>query len=94
MKINKWLTINRNGACRITASKPRMEWDEISVLLNINLPDALFERPRLEASIDIPEEAVKADIISAEVLDNVKDVVKKATDLELNINVIKEDEDE
>jgi len=91
MKVKKWLTINKNGAARLTSGKPGIAWDEISILLEINLPDELFRRPRLEAKIDIPKEAVGPDVLSSEVVENVQEAIEKATGLTFSINVIKEE---
>ena len=50
MKLSKWLTISSNGSAKITASKPYLDANQVSMKLNINLPDALFEKPALVAS--------------------------------------------
>ena len=94
MKIKKWLTINSGGFARITQRKPSITWDEISILLDINLPDALFRKPRLEAKIEIPQEAVGPDVLNSEVVENVKEAIEQATGLTFSINVIKNEEEE
>lgn len=91
MNVNKWLTINSRGSARLTQSKPRLEWNEISVKLQINLPNELFNRPRLEAKIEIPKEAAGPDLITTEVVENVKEAIETATGLTFSINVIKEE---
>ena len=93
MKIEKWLTITESGRARLTVVKPDISWDEISILLEINLPNALFDKPRLEAKIDIPEEAAIQNPITSEVVENVQEAIKTATGLTFSINVIKETED-
>ena len=91
MNINKWLTINSNGAARLTSGKPAIEWNEISIYLDINVPEALFKKPRLEAKINIPTEAAGPDVISTEVVENVKEAIETATGLTFSINGIKEE---
>lgn len=93
MEIFKWLTINERGAARITRGKPSIRWDEVSIALNINLPDALFDKPRLEAKINIPEEAAAKETITTEVVENVKEAIETATGLTFSINVVKEEEE-
>ncbi len=88
MKVQKWLTVNSKGACRITASRPGLGWDEISIALELNLPNALFERPRLKAKITIPDEAVRTEIIDSVITDNVQEAIEKATGLTFSIDVI------
>jgi len=94
MKVKKWLTINSRGSARLTQSKPSSYADEISILLEINLPDELFRKPRLEAKIDIPKEAAGPDVLSSEVVENVKEAIEKSTGLTFSINVIKNEEKE
>ncbi len=89
MKVQKWLTINSRGSARLTQTKPHLDWNEISIALEVNLPDALFDKPRLEARIDIPEEAATPNLIDAHVVENVQEAIKQATGLEFSINVIR-----
>ena len=93
MNVKNWLTINSKGSARLTKSKPQMLADEVSVLLEVNLPDALFRKPRLQAKIDIPEDAVGPDLIDSGVMENMQDAIHQATGLEFSINVIKSEED-
>ena len=88
MKIEKWLTISSLGSARITAKKPDLKWNEISMKLDISLPDSLFQKPYLEASITIPEEAAVPSLITSEVVENVKEAINMSTELELNVSVI------
>lgn len=89
MRVRHWLTINERGSARLTKSKPSLRWDEISILLELNIPDALFDRPRLEAKIDIPKEAVGPDLININVIENVKEAIEQAVGLDFSINVVK-----
>ena len=95
MNIKKWLTVNSKGAARITQGKPNeVSWDEVSILLDINLPDELFRRPRLEAKINIPEDAATPDVLNSEVVENVREAIEQSTGLQFSINVIKEESKE
>lgn len=93
MKLSKWLTISSRGATRMTNSKPRLNADEISMNLNIELPDALFQKPALVASITVPNEAAVSEVISSIVYDNVEEAIETATGLTFAISVVKADED-
>lgn len=94
MKINNWLTVKNNGSCRLTKSKPGVDCNEVSIQLEINLPDALFAKPRLEAKITVPDEAAATEIIESVVSDNVQDAIEQATGLTFSISVVKEDDKE
>ena len=93
MKTNAWLTINRRGAMRMTKGQPGLNWDEVSIKLEVDLPDDLFKRPRLQANIKIPQEAAQPQDISAETIEDCKDAIKTATGLEMHITVVKDEEE-
>jgi len=92
MNVKKWLTITSRGCARLTQSPPSVRANEISIRLEINLPNELFRKPRLEAKIDIPKEAAGPDCMNSEVVENVQEAIKQATGLEFSINVIKPEE--
>jgi len=56
MKVNAWLTINNRGSTRLTKSKPNLDWNEVTMYLNVELPDSLFKRPQIQANIKIDGE--------------------------------------
>lgn len=89
MKVKKWLTINHKGGCRITKGQPGLDWDEVAIRLEIDLPDALFRKPRLEAKITVPDEAAVPGVINAVVADNVQEAIEQATGLTFSIAITK-----
>lgn len=91
MKIKKWLTVASNKSARLTAGKPSLDWDEVSIMLEVDIPDAMFKRPRLEAKITVPDEAAAAETINASVSDNVQEAIEQATGLTFSISVAKPD---
>lgn len=93
MKTNGWLTINNRGSMKLTKNQPGLDWNEVSVKIEVDLPSELFSRPRLQASIKIPNDAVGPDVINSTVIANCKDAIKSVTGLEMKISVIKEDEE-
>ena len=56
MRIKNWLTINNKGTARLTKNKPGLEWNEVTLQLNVEIPDSLFVRPQLSANIKIEGE--------------------------------------
>lgn len=88
MIIKKWLTVNKQGSTRLTASAPALEVDEITMQLEVSIPDALFRKPRLQASITIPESAATPEVFSTEVVDNVQELIRQATGLEMVVKVV------
>lgn len=88
MKLPFFLTINSKGSVKATKNKPSLDWNEISIQMNLILPDALFRKPQLSANITIPDEAAVSKVISADVQDNVKEAIEQATGMEVKLNLI------
>ncbi len=84
----------RSYTTRVTKSNPALDSDEIAVKIVIDIPEALFDKPSLEARVTIPEEAVSKPVITAEVIDNVEQIIKQNTGFEVKliaIEPVKED---
>lgn len=79
---------------RVTKTSPSLDKNEIALRIEVNVPDAVFEKPQLEATINVPEEAVNAPVISAEVVDNVEEIIKQNTGFEVKLNLVKPEEEE
>ena len=73
---------------KITKNAPNLNRNEICMKLNIDVPVSLFLKPSLEASITVPPDCISPVIITPEIQDNIKDIIKQNTDLDLNITVV------
>lgn len=73
---------------RLALKKPSLAKDEIAVKVTISVPDALFNRPQLQASITIPESAVTAPVVNATVLDNIQEVLSQQTGLDVAVRLV------
>lgn len=91
MQISKYLVVrkisNWNAAARITHKKPSLRADEISIALTISIPDALFQKPALKAEIKIDEKIIPQQI-SAEVIDNLKQIISDNLNLTVEISQV------
>lgn len=85
-----WLVINSKGSVRVSKKPPKINGNEISIGLNLNIPNAIFERPRLVANVTIPDELVKEEILSTTVIDNIKEQIIQSTGLDFNVTVVKQ----
>ena len=88
MKVQKWLTISRNGTAKISVNRPYMAVDEIAILLSLDIPDALITKPKLVAEIKVPETSVTPEQMTAEVTDNIAEAIKSVTGLEMRVSVV------
>jgi hypothetical protein len=92
MKVSNWLVINKNGVKAVRKQKPALDWDEIAIKVNLEIPNELFQRPTLEATVqvtDIPNNAYKPDVI----LDTV-DLIEQQTGAKINFTVVPVEEAE
>lgn len=71
---------------RVTRRKPgSVAGDEVAMAMSINIPDSLFIKPVLQASISIPDMPSGLEI-TTEVTDNIAAIIKEQTGITLNIS--------
>lgn len=87
MKKEFYLTVNSNGTTKTTKSKPALDWNEIAIHVKLDLPDSLFRKPQLNATISVPESAVEPREITAEMQDNIKDAIEVSTGMEIRLSI-------
>lgn len=85
-----WLVINKNGIKAVRRTKPALEYNEIAVKINLEIPKELFERPLIEASLkikDIPNNAYNPDIII-----NTKELIEQQTGAKIEFKLLSTEE--
>ena len=88
MIVEFYLVVSKNGAVRTVKSRPNLSWDEIAIKQNLELPNAIFQRPMLEATVKIPNEAALPEAIPADVVENVKEAIEQAAGIEVRLRVV------
>lgn len=91
MKAPFYLIVKKNGSTRTMKTKPDLKWDEISIHINLELPDNLFKKPTLSAEIKLSDKECPGFELTPEVRDNIKDAVKQHTGVELKITITPEE---
>lgn len=81
------MVITDGGSIKAVKNKPDLKWNEISIGLQIEVPAQLFQKPRIEATLVIPESAAGADAVEADVRENVREAIEQATGLEVRLSV-------
>lgn len=91
MKIERYLIVGKTEryapTARITSGKPSLNSHEVAVFLSLDIPDSLFERPQLSATLSIPASSVGQTTIDAAVVDNIHGVVQRELGIDLNISL-------
>lgn len=100
MRLTRYIAVKKYGSkhwpkysARMTAGNPALSANEVAMRVTLELPDALFEKPQLQASIVVPDDAVAAPIIDATVLDNIKETLSQNLGVDLNIEIVEQADD-
>lgn len=80
------------GAIRLTKKKPSTASDEIAVCLDIEIPDNLFIKPTLHASVSVPDGPPHGGIITADVADNIAAIIHQQTGFSVSVTAPQESE--
>lgn len=67
-------------------NKPALDWDEVAILVNLEVPNELFRRPTIEATLtvsDVPNNAYKPDIVI-----NTAELIEQQTGAKINFTVV------
>lgn len=88
MNLIFYLVVKESGVVKTCKSKPSLKNDEISIRIQMQIPNALFQKPILSANIIVPHEAVHNKIIEPQIKDNIKDAIQQAAGMEVKINFV------
>lgn len=92
MKIERFLVVGKKkhqkASARLAVNSPALDSHEVAVKINLDIPDELFTKPQLQASITIPSDSVNPPIIDAEVVDNIQELISKEIGVDLSIALV------
>lgn len=89
MKVSQWLAINKNGITKVRKTKPALDWDEIAIKVQLDIPDDLFRRPIIEATLVVKD--VPNNVYEPEIVLNTKDLIEQQTGAKINFTVVKDE---
>lgn len=88
MKAPFYLVADNNGKVRVTKTQPALNWNEISIKMDLELPDSLFKKPFLSANIIVKGSDVSPTIISPEIKNNIEQSIKQHNGIELKLTIV------
>jgi len=94
MHTSFWAVVSRNGSITTRKTRPSVRMDEVAIKIDLEIPNALFEKPLLSAKVKIPSDAVSQPEITAEIQDNVKNLIESATGLNIDLRVVEPGDDD
>lgn len=86
MKTNNWLVIGKNGIRKTCKKKPSLDWDEIAVCLQLEIPDELFRRPIIDAKLEVKD--IPNNAYNPEVVINTADLIEQQTGAKIQFSVV------
>jgi hypothetical protein len=84
-KIGVYTNGRLNG--RLSMKPPALARGEIAMKLSVEVPAGLFEIPALRATVRVPNEAVSPPSIDATVIDNVQELLRERTGLDVVVTL-------
>jgi hypothetical protein len=102
MNIEKYLVVtavkSRYGGytarVELREREPKLKGDQLSLLLRLEVPNALFERPKLRATMKVPDEAVPQVNITPEITTNIEAIIRERTGLEMVVTLVDQPQEE
>lgn len=70
--------------------KGNMPANAVAIKLNLVLPDTIFDKPQLQATIKVRPEDIAKPVINAETLDNIKAVLNQNLGVEMSIKIVED----
>lgn len=80
------------GSLKITKTRPSTDRDEIAIALDLDIPDSLFIKPVLQASISVPEGSPHGGTITADIANNIAEVIQQQTGFSVRVSAEQEGE--
>jgi len=85
-KFHTFSTRRELGSVQVRKKKPRTNADEIAVKVHLDIPDSLFEKPTLEVTASVPDDAGPGPTISTQVADNIAEIIRRETGVSVVIS--------
>ncbi len=86
MILKFWLVVNDCAHLRVVKSNPGLRCNEIAVQMNLELPDTLFTKPEISATIKVAEDQ-RPKVISPEIVTNIEQAIKQHTGIEVKLKI-------
>jgi hypothetical protein len=79
-------TYNTTLTARITKNRPALQPGEVSLVLDVEVPAALFARPALSAKVTVPPSQALSERITAEVQDNLAEILAQQLGMHVSVS--------
>lgn len=93
MKETAYLIINKSGIKGVRKQKPSLNWDEISMKIDVDIPDVLFQRPHLQATVKVDKDKIQPNQICPEIILDTKELIEQQTGAKIDFKVVSFEEE-
>lgn len=87
MRTKFYLHVKENGSTRTTKNKVATYVDEISIAMEIDLPDSLFEKPIITGKITITDDMVTPRIIEADTKEAIRNALQSIEGVKIELSI-------
>ncbi len=87
MTIKGYLVVTSGGSAKFVKKYPDLAFNEVAVGINLELPNRLFERPILNATITVPDNAVLPYQLPIEVRDEIGAALASVEGAEVKLTI-------
>ena len=87
MKLKLNLFLKANGDVRMTKKDNGTYQDEVYLRLEINVPDALFRRPVINAAVDLTNSDIKQFVIEPEIHTDIQNAIEGILGADVTLTV-------
>ena len=87
MKIKGYLVVTSGGSAKFVKKYPDLAFNEVAVGMELELPNRLFERPVLNATITVPDSAVLPYQLPIEVKDEIEAALASVEGVEVKLTI-------
>lgn len=88
LEVSHYVIVSETGRVRTTKNPPDLRRDEVSIRLKLCIPRKVFERPLIQATVRVDEQAILPKEISPEVLINTAKLIEQQTGFKVELTVI------
>lgn len=92
MEVGFFLIVTDSGAIRTVKSKPTVKHNEISIAMQLDLPDSLFDKPTLQARIIVDDKQVNTKELEVKMLSNIQEAIEERMNSEVTLRIVKKSE--
>jgi len=90
MNVTFYLIISSEGKVEVRKNVPSLAWNQVSVSMNMELPDELFTKPLIHADIVVPSDSINPHVITPKIKSNFKKAIEQSSGLEVRLTMVED----